>query len=225
MPEGFNRFLERTIAKSQQCNRNWDLSKQIPEEDIKTMKQSVTHCSSKQNRVFYKVLYTQDRDKIEKIHDATDGFTYGLQKDESDNYLTTTNPQVLANTLFVFAKDREENIQARTAEENELGVTNTRFEEGVIEHRDSWDSQTDEDRSIGIAAGYLTLTSNLLGYETGCCQCFENDTVKDVLGIDEDVFLLMGVGYGDKTRLRKEHHTDPSFTFPSFKKDIKVQRI
>ena len=213
---GFNRFLERTIAKSQQCNRNWDLSKQIPEEDIKTMKQAVTQCSSKQNRVFYKVLYTQDRDKIEKIHDATDGFTYGLQKDEEDNYLTTTNPQVLANTLFVFAKDRDENMVARTAEEDTLGIE---------EARNDIEGKTDEDRAIGIAAGYLTLTANLLGYESGCCQCFENNTVKNVLGLDEDVFLLMGVGYGDKTRVRKEHHNDPSFTFPSFKKDINFQRV
>ena len=216
MAEGFNRFLERTIAKSQQCNRNWDLSKQIPEEDIKTMKQSVTQCASKQNRVFYKVLYTQDRDKIEAIHNATDGFTYGLQKDEEDNYLTTTNPQVLANTLFVFAKDRDENMVARTAEEDTLGIE---------EARNDIEGKTDEDRAIGIAAGYLTLTANLLGYESGCCQCFENNTVKNVLGLDEDVFLLMGVGYGDKTRVRKEHHNDPSFTFPSFKKDINFQRV
>jgi len=212
---GFNRFLERTIAKSQQCNRNWDLSKQIPDDDIKTMEQSVKHCSSKQNRVFYKVLYTQDRNKIEKIHDATDGFTYGLdlEKDGENNFLSTTNPQVLANTLFIFAKDRDENINySRTAEEKNLGI-----EEGK--------TQMDEDRSIGIAAGYLTLTANLLGYESGCCQCFNEDKVKSILGIDEDVFLMMGVGYGDKTRLRKEHHLDPSFTFPSFKKNIKVQRV
>ena len=55
---GFNRFLERTIAKSAQCNRNWDLSKQVDEADIKTMTAAVSQCSSKQNRVFYKVLYT-----------------------------------------------------------------------------------------------------------------------------------------------------------------------
>ena len=211
MAEGFNRFLERTIAKSQQCNRNWDLSKQIPEEDIKTMKQAVTQCSSKQNRVFYKVLYTQDRAKIEAIHNATDGFTYGLQKDEDGEYLTTTNSQTLANTLFVFAKDRDENMVARTAEENDSG-------------NDPY-HKMDEDRSIGIAAGYLTLTSNLLGYESGCCQCFNTDTVKNILGIDEDVFLLMGIGYGDKTRPRKEHHMDSSITFPSFHKTINFERV
>ena len=208
---GFNRFLERTIAKSQQCNRNWDLSKQIPEDDLKTMEQAVTQCSSKQNRVFYKVLHTQDREKIEAIHDATDGFTYGLQKDEDDNYLTTTNPQTLANSLFVFAKAerhfvKNENERVRTAGENDNGIG-----EDETFH-------LDENRSIGIAAGYLTLTANLLGYESGCCQCFDEDKVKNILGLDDEVFLLMGIGYGDKTRLRTEHHNDPSFVFPSFKK-------
>ena len=210
----YNKFLERTIAKSQQCNRNWDLSKQIPDKDIKTMEQAVTQCSSKQNRVFYKVLYTQDRNKIEAIHNATDGFTYRLQKDKDGNYLTITNPQVLANTLFVFAKDRDDNMEARTDKENELGIE---------EERKSEDGKTDENRAIGIAAGYLTLTANLLGYESGCCQCFDGDKVKSILG--EDVFLLMGVGYGDKTRPRKEHHMDPSITFPSFNKKIKVERV
>ena len=212
----YNKFLERTIAKSQQCNRNWDLSKQIPDKDIKTMEQAVTQCSSKQNRVFYKVLYTQDRNKIEAIHNATDGFTYRLQKDKDGNYLTITNPQVLANTLFVFAKDRDDNMEARTDKENELGIE---------EERNSEDGKTDENRAIGIAAGYLTLTANLLGYESGCCQCFENETVRDILGLDDDVFLLMGVGYGDKTRGRKEHHADQNFTFPSLKKNIHFERI
>ena len=204
---GFNRFLERTIAKSAQCNRNWDLSKQVDEADIKTMTAAVSQCSSKQNRVFYKVLYTQDRDKIEKIHDATDGFITNFKKQTS-----VTNSQVLANTLFAFVKDKEPDTQhVRTNEEYKSGAAGR--------------TRTDEDRSIGIAAGYLTLTANLLGYESGCCQCFDNNTVKDVLGVDEEVFLLMGIGHGDKKRPRKEHHSDPSFTFPSFSKDIQVQMV
>ena len=204
---GFNRFLERTIAKSAQCNRNWDLSRQVDEADIKTMKAAVTQCSSKQNRVFYKVLMTQDREKIEKIHDATDGFITNFEKQTS-----VTNSQVLANTLFIFAKDKEPATQyVRTNEEYKWG--------------DAGRDRTDEDRSIGIAAGYLTLTANLLGYESGCCQCFEEDKVKDVLDIDDSIFLLMGIGHGDKTRPRKEHHTDPRFTFPSFSKNIQVHTV
>ena len=264
---GFNQFLERTIAKSQQCNRNWDLSKQIPAEDIKTMEQSVTQCSSKQNRVFYKVIHITDREKIEAIHAATDGFTYGrscangcecnagvceLGYDETkqaevfENYLTTTNSQVLANSLFVFAKDRDKKMGPRTStemahwrEENESGVAENYWRKEVRQEESAQNAATnkgwqagedlegkmDEDRSIGIAAGYLTLTANLLGYQSGCCQCFDEPKVKEVLGIDDKIFLLMGVGYGDKKRNRREHHNDPSIIFPSFKKTINVERI
>ena len=204
---GFNHFLKRTITKSQQCNRNWDLTQQITDEDLETMKTSVTQCSSKQNRVFYKVIMTQDRNKIEKIHNATDGFVYNFEDQAS-----TTNSQVLAPTLFVFVRDRDAEVAARTNEEYKLGI-----EEG----KDS----TDEDRAVGIAAGYLTLTANLLGYDSGCCQCFDIETVKDVLGIEDEVFLLMGIGHGDKTRNRREHHSDPSFTFPTFKKNIIVEVV
>jgi len=71
--ENPNRFLEKAITKSQRCQRNWDLSKDIPIEDIKTLKTSVTQCSSKQNRVFYKVKFITNRDMIEKIYKTTGG--------------------------------------------------------------------------------------------------------------------------------------------------------
>jgi nitroreductase len=193
----FNRFLEKTIQKSQHCNRNWDLTQQISDEDMETLKASVTECSSKQNRVFYKVVWTQDRDKIEKIHDMTNGFTVSYEEGTS-----TTNPQVLANTLFAFIRATD-NYEIRTQQE--------------------WDGENrnseDEDRALGIATGYLTLTANLLGYDTGCCQCMMGD-VREVLNEEGEVLLLMGVGKRDITRSRLEHHNDPSFRFPSFSKTI-----
>ena len=198
----FNRFLEKTIQKSQHCNRNWDLSQQISDEDMETLKTSVTECSSKQNRVFYKVVWTQDRDKIEKVHAMTDGFVYNYREN-----LSTTNSQVLANTLFAFVRDTD-NDKTRTKQE--------------------WDghnrSQKDEDRSLGIAAGYLTLTANLLGYDTGCCQCMMGN-IGEVLGQDKDVLLLMGIGKRDPNRSRLEHHNDPDFRFPSFKKNIAFEQV
>lgn len=198
----FNNFLEKTIQKSQHCNRNWDLSQQISEEDIETMKVAVTQCGSKQNRVFYKVVYTQDREKIEAIHALTDGFVYDFE-----NQLSTTNSQVLANTLFAFVRDTDDEI--RTNEEY-FGATR---------------KKVDEDRSVGIAAGYLTLTSNMLGYDTGCCSCMDNEKVKEILGVERDVLLLMGIGKRDKTRSRLEHHKDPEFRFPSLKKNIQFAQV
>lgn len=162
----FNRFLEKTIQKSQHCNRNWDLSKQISDEDMETLKTSVTECSSKQNRVFYKVVWTQDREKIEKIHEMTDGFTVNYEDNTS-----TTNPQVLANTLFAFVRSTDD-YEIRTMQEYNGENRNLQ----------------DEDRALGIAAGYLTLTANILGYDTGCCQCMMGD-VSEVLGEKEEVLL------------------------------------
>jgi len=207
----FNRFLEKTIQKSQHCNRNWDLSKTIPDDDIATMATSVTECSSKQNRVFYKCIFITNRDVIEKIHANTIGFHGSDGFPQQDRYLT--NSQTLANVLVAFVRDRDmEVVDPRTKEESEWGVV-----EGK--------TQQDEDRALGIAAGYLTLVSNLLGYDTGCCQCFSNvGEIQKHLNTDEEVLLLMGIGYRDPNRSRLEHHTE-NFKFASFKKNIKVEYI
>ena len=53
----------------------------------------------------------------------------------------------------------------------------------------------------------------------------DENTVKDILGVDEEVLLLMGVGIGDKSRSRLEHHDNPNFRFPSLKKNITVQSV
>ena len=71
-----NKIIEKAISKSQHCQRNWNLEKSIPDADLKTMITSVTECPSKQNEVFYKVTVVEDRNKIEKIHEATDGFSF-----------------------------------------------------------------------------------------------------------------------------------------------------
>ena len=204
-----NKNLEKIIEESSYCQRNWDLSKQIKQEDIETMKVAVSRCPSKQNRIFYKVLHTQNRRIIEKIHEQTDGFTIDFE-DKS----TTTNPQVLANILFIFVRDKENKEGVRTIEEwndgNVVGQGRT---------------YQDEDRSIGVASGYLAMTANILGYKTGYCQCFNDNKIKELLQIDNEILLLIGVGYEDTTKSRLEHHKDPNLEFWSFSKNIEVKEI
>ncbi len=204
-----NKNLEKIIEESSYCQRNWDLSKQIKQEDIETMKVAVSRCPSKQNRIFYKVLHTQNRSIIEKIHEQTDGFTIDFE-DKS----TTTNPQVLANILFIFVRDKENKEGVRTIEEwndgNVVGQGRT---------------YQDEDRSIGVASGYLAMTANILGYKTGYCQCFNDNKIKELLQIDNEILLLIGVGYEDTTKSRLEHHKDPNLEFWSFSKNIEVKEI
>ena len=41
--------IKKAIIRSQHCQRNWDLTKKIPSEDIKMIETAVTNCPSKQN--------------------------------------------------------------------------------------------------------------------------------------------------------------------------------
>ena len=70
--------------------------------------------------------------------------------------------------------------------------------------------------------GYLVLTSHLLGYRTGIYNSARNtDIVYDMFG--RTVLLMCGIGYNDPNRNDREHQLDPSFTYPSFEKNIIVE--
>ena len=92
----FNQMIKKSIHKSQHCNRNWDLSKTIPQEDVDLIVESATQCPVKQNLNFYKTHVITDRDKIEKIHNATAGFFI--------DGVRHTNSQTLANVLLAFTR-------------------------------------------------------------------------------------------------------------------------
>jgi nitroreductase len=188
------------IHKSQHCQRNWDLSKEIPEDDLNLIITAATQCPSKQNIAHYNLHVITNREKIEKIHSHTIGFR-GVQ----------TNPQVLANVLII--------IEIHPVEEHRNSFSYISMpKEKQIEafSRDAY-------MAVGIATGYINLTSNLLGYYSGCCACFDNESIKRILGLENDILLMIGIGYKNDNLNRRVHHLDPTFIFPTIKKeDIKV---
>lgn len=214
----FNRFLEKTITKSQRCQRNWDLSRQIPIEDIKTMQISVTDCASKQNRVFYKAKFITNRKVIENIHANTVGARVYTEEGFYSNEAISTNSQTLANLVVVFCHDDDPLNKYKTDEQKILlGIISGNKEEAseIIER--------DRDTAVGIASAYLTLTSNILGYSSGCCQCFDEEKVSEAIGGDKPL-LIMGIGYPDPKRSRLEHHVTGK-RFPSISKKINIEEI
>lgn len=195
--------ITKAIIKSQHCQRNWDLSREIPEDDIKTLVTAATNCPSKQNIAFYKLHFITDRNLIEQIHEQTNGFVVKLSPTHNEY---TTNPQTLANLLIVFEKytnlsdkyDQNRNDQTRN------------ITKGIK------DPSHDRDRllSVGVAAGYVNLTANLLGYSTGCCSCMNEKAVREILKADDEILLLMGVGYKDPTKNRRIHQKE-DYMFPT----------
>ena len=99
--------LKQIIEQSQRTQRNWDLNKPIKDEDIELFKTAVSHCPTKQNRVWYNVVIIKDRNIIEKIHETTDGFDYPIGS-------STTNTQTLANLLVVFNADKDKRERVNT---------------------------------------------------------------------------------------------------------------
>jgi nitroreductase len=200
--------ISKAIVRSQHTQRNFDLTKNIPEEDMKIMMNAVTECPSKQNIAYYKVHFIEDRDLIEDIHSHTRGFV--TNKHESGY---ETNTQVLANLLVVFERhlpnDRLSGDSVKRNDQTRYFQEHGEWEDVVVR---------DMHTSVGIAAGYLNLTASLLGYRTGCCQCFDSDKVKEVALLEDAPLLLMGVGYHQKGINRRTHHIRDDFLFSAKKK-------
>jgi len=208
--------LTKAIHRSQHCQRNFDLTKEIPEEHLEVIKTAATQCPSKQNVAHYKLHFITNRDLIEKIHALT-------PIERHDGKGMTTNSQVLANLLVVFEEYRDMSNHVDQVRNDE---TSTLYSKGIEDDRAYDVLDRDSNVAVGIAAGYLNLTSSLLGYGTGCCQCMDEPAVQEVLGMKGRPLLLMGIGYKDKTRNRRVHHSQPEFVFPTRKKqDIPVDFI
>jgi nitroreductase len=219
-------MIKKSIHKSQHCNRNWDLSKEMPQEDIDLITEAATQCPTKQNLNHYKTHVITDRAMIEQIKAATAIPEFGSEDNSFlgfdglpgyDEGTGPTNSQLSAHTVYAFVED----------DVNQYGeeVRNSTESEKMGGSKEHFSYKEDRDQAVGIAAGYVNLVSTMMGYSTGCCKCFHVEKVNEILGVPEGkkTVLLMGVGIADTSRSRQEHHSDASFKFgskPNMRKHI-----
>lgn len=208
------------IISTQHCQRNWDLSKSIPKDHIDIFADAASHCPSKQNYKFYGLKFITDRSIIEQIHNITNpngNKGFGVPIDPTlpigpDNMKFYTNPQTLANLLIVY--DYKIPYEKQKVKD-QFGHYGYPF-------------QRDADMAIGISLGYLFYIANSLGYKTGGCTCWSGSQVRDTLGESSDYSpaVMLGIGFPNEDRNSREHHTDPTFTFPQKpKEEIGVEFI
>ena len=209
-----NSEIEKSVIRSQHTQRNWNLDKQLPKEDVNTLLQAVTNCPSKQNIAFYKIHFIQDRSIIEEIHENTYGFGTGKAPVNGIRQ-TETNPQTLANLLVIFEDynyldDLKDDIH-RSQETAEY------LKNGYLSEKSQKELNRDKQIALGIAAGYLNLTASLMGYRTGCCQCMDPSAIREIAMLREEPLLLMGVGFPQEGVNRRKHHVR-DFNFIAKKK-------
>jgi nitroreductase len=184
-----NSEILKAIHRSQHTQRNYDLSKTIPREDLKTIITSAAQCPSKQNVAFYDLHVIENKDVIKTIFECTSSRT------TDGEYKGLSNSQVLSNVLLVFS------IKDTIFSDKHREVLRAGFD-SEANKTVMLDAQT----AIGIAAGYVNLTASLLGYETGCCSCImDTDKVKQLLNISGQPSLLMGVGFKNEGVNRRVH--------------------
>jgi nitroreductase len=171
----YRKFLKNTIIKGQKCQRNWDLNKSIPQEDIDLIIQAATECPSKQNLDFYSLLVIQNQEIQQKIYNTT-----------LDRPGGRYNPQVLANLLLIFLPNTPSEPRNAEVLATWAGVNDEKTNKLVA---------IDRQQAVGVAAGFVNVISQSLGYSTGCNKCFNHEAVKEILGIKETPLLMMGVGH------------------------------
>jgi len=228
--------IKSAVDIAQRAQRNYDLSKSIPSDDLQTLIYAATNCPSKQNETHYQLKVYTDQDIIRSIYNTTKKFTMRNRDHLNEMYAVDGkliakdkaihNSQILANALFVYIED---DGQAR-------GGTHLRAQK----NRSTSPMRTYEEQrnfSIGISVGQLTLTSALLGYRTGVCSAYEQDEVREITKSTRNIKLLVGVGYENVGVDRQLHaetlnkdiweplrNGDPDelWRFPSFPKNIRV---
>ena len=205
-----NTEISERILQSQKCQRNWDLSKEIPEEDLNLIITAATQCPSKQNIAYYNVHAITNRNIIEAIHVNTEGFTMTYNP-----YQITTNTQVLANLLIVLEPADITINNKKDSLRNEHTIA---LVDGSMDDTVNTILTRDTTIAIGIASGYINLTAAMLGYYTGFCSCFSPFGIKNILNLKNEPILLMGIGFKDETLHRRTQHTNHNYLYPTKQK-------
>jgi len=199
--------LKKAIDSAQRAQRNYDLSKTIPQDDLETLIYAAVNSPSKQNETHYSLHVYTGQDVIRDIYNNTKKFT--LMKDDEDrkglfgekdgkywqnDKQSVTNSQTLANALFVYV---EETGEARGGT-HFVGQTNPNGNAAKLYYEQ-------QSYSIGISVGELILTANLLGYKTGICSAMDSKPIKKIVGSKNHVKLLVGVGFDNVGTDRRLH--------------------
>ena len=174
--------LKEAIPTTYHPQYNWDLSKDIAEDDLELFKQAMTNCPAGQdNNTYFKVIFIKNRDVIQKIYDE-------LWVDSIGEDATQT--QILANLLVVFENWDNDNILHRWNEQK---------------------YEVDRATAVGMSVGYLELLCALLGYKTGQLNCADEEVrleIKKSIGLDDVPLLMMGIGYGNENVSPHRSHFD-----------------
>lgn len=195
---------KQIIDTIRRCQRNWDLSKSIPDEHIDHWAYIATHSPSKQDESYYNLYIVTDKEKIQLLLDHTWGHTLRIAPGVLKGI--TRNTQMAANAYFLFTLKlpptvREVHKNGQFYDQPGKDI-NDRKRNGYI--------------AIGIASGLIAESAARLGYKTGfntnhCQQYVKLTNTKNVwkeelmIPCDEEIIVGIGIGWPQEDRERNDH--------------------
>ena len=188
------------LSEWQHCQRNWDLSRTVSDEDVDNLVRIATAMPIKQNNDYFDLVVIRDRATIEQLVMLTprgayagadeerklrqaypDSSTYpaGIDSWEQLVEMWHINPQVLAPLLIVFVRK-----PINAAEIDDRSGYATLFGE----HSDIFWKIVDQDMftAIGLAAGAMIAYCRDRGMATAMCSCHNHQAVAQLLDLPPD---------------------------------------
>lgn len=200
--------LIEAVKSAERCQRNWDHSKSIPQQDIEKIVQVATTMPTKNNRSYYELIVSTNRDFNRVCYEhATDP----TNKHFTDRKIHR-NTQVDAPLLLLWRPTDLDGI------DNPFGN----------------DYKKDFLVSIGISSGAAVLTANQLGYKTGYCGCIRAKELFEKIETDYGIpvrtpadGLIVGFGNPDTSFSRVDCVLDGEhgYTAETVDKTIDIKYI
>jgi len=190
------------LGEWQHCQRNWDHSKAVSEEDVANLVNIATQMPIKQNNDYFDLVVIRDRAVIDQLVQLTSRSAYSPDDSNELDLLTRAypdqpsypagieskaqleevwqyNPQVLAPLLIVFVKKplNLAEIDYRSGYATLWGSDSAIFEKQITQ---------DMFTAIGIAAGAMIAYCRDRGMATAMCTCHNHEAIAELLGFRAD---------------------------------------
>ena len=239
--------IKNAIEVTQRAQRNYNLTKTIPQKDIDTLIHAASNGPSKQNETHFNLRVYTDPAIIKKIHEATKLYAMfswdnvdEVFNDKDGNFntkeeYTVTNSQIYANAVFIWCDDTA-NLRGGTH------ILGARKEASFISKQTLFEQKS---FSVGISAGQLSMAAALLGYKTGYCSAFERNVkrttpdkhLQTIINAETEPRIIVGIGYPNEGVNRQYHATvknkdvperyrngaaEQYWKHPTFDKELKV---
>ena len=186
---------KQIVDTIRQCQRNWDLSKDIPQEHLDHLIYIATHSPSKQDESYYNLHVITNKELIQELLNHT--FAFSVPVVPNQFVINLRNTQMGANAYFLWTRKDPPTQREITLDGVAYATNVNRRKENAY-------------AMIGISMGLVSYSAGSLGYKTGFNtnhgQAEGIAVWKSKLGIpaNEDITFGLGIGFPQDGRERNE---------------------